>query len=94
MFCSLQMYAQKKSYMRYALSVSAGYDYRLTEWMAIGINYTGYQIGHSFDFEHSCNISDDTAKRIDYALVLPETLCKWKRWNSFSEHLSIYTIFL
>lgn len=46
----------EENYVRYALSVSAGYDYRLTEWMAIGINYTGYQIGHSFDFKHSCNI--------------------------------------
>ena len=44
----LAMYAQKKHYVRYALSVSAGYDCRLTEWMASGTNYTGYQIGHRY----------------------------------------------
>lgn len=46
----------ENNYIRYALSVSAGYDYRVTEYLAIGINYTGYQIGDNFDFKHTCNL--------------------------------------
>ena len=32
----------------YAISVAAGYDYQLTNFLAIGVNYTGWQIGFEF----------------------------------------------
>lgn len=37
----------------FALSFSAGYDYLLTDWFTIGINYTGYQIGR---YKNTCNL--------------------------------------
>lgn len=39
---------------RFAISVSAGYDYQLTDWLSIGVNYTGWQIG--YDYKNSANI--------------------------------------
>lgn len=39
---------------RFAISASAGYDYQLTKWLIIGINYTGWQIG--YEYKNSANI--------------------------------------
>lgn len=39
---------------RFAISVSAGYDYQLTDWLAVGVNYTGWQIG--YEFKSSANL--------------------------------------
>lgn len=39
---------------RFAISASAGYDYRLTDWLAVGINYTGWQIG--YEYKNSVNL--------------------------------------
>lgn len=33
---------------RFAISWSAGYDYRVNRWLAVGVNYTGYQIGYEY----------------------------------------------
>ena len=43
---------QEKS-TRFAISASAGYDYLLTKWLVIGINYTGWQIG--YEYKNSVN---------------------------------------
>lgn len=37
----------------YALSVSGGYDYQINNWLAAGVNYTGYRVGYSY--KNSCN---------------------------------------
>ena len=42
---------------RYAISVSAGYDYQLTDFLAIGVNYTGWQIGYEFKSSANAKIS-------------------------------------
>ncbi len=39
---------------RFAISVSAGYDYQLTKLVSIGINYTGWQIG--YEYKNSANL--------------------------------------
>ncbi len=39
---------------RYAISASAGYDYQLTRWLSVGVNYTGWQIG--YEFKSSANV--------------------------------------
>lgn len=39
---------------RFAVSASAGYDYQLTPWLALGVNYTGWQIG--YEFKSSANL--------------------------------------
>mgnify|MGYP002615751079 CR=1 FL=1 len=38
---------------RFAISVSAGYDYQLTKWLSVGANYTGWQIG--YEYKNSIN---------------------------------------
>ena len=38
---------------RFAISVSAGYDYQLTSWLCVGVNYTGWQIG--YEYKNSVN---------------------------------------
>ena len=40
--------------VRFAISVSAGYDYQLTDWLSVGVNYTGWQIG--YEFKSSANV--------------------------------------
>lgn len=37
----------------FALSFSTGYDYQLTDWLTIGVNYTGYQINY---YKNTCNL--------------------------------------
>lgn len=39
---------------RFAISASAGYDYQLTDWLSIGVNYTGWQIG--YEYKNSANV--------------------------------------
>lgn len=39
--------------VRFAVSASAGYDYQLTDWLSVGVNYTGWQIG--YDYKNSVN---------------------------------------
>ena len=36
-------------YTRWALTLAAGYAYRATDWLAVGINYTGFQVGRNFN---------------------------------------------
>lgn len=48
----VETYEEKST--RFAISASAGYDYQLTDWMSIGVNYTGWQIG--YNFKSSANI--------------------------------------
>ena len=38
---------------RFAISVSAGYDYQLTKWLSVCVNYTGWQIG--YEYKNSIN---------------------------------------
>lgn len=40
--------------VRFAVSASAGYEYQLTDWLAIGANYTAWQIG--YEMKNSANI--------------------------------------
>lgn len=37
----------------YAISATIGYDYQLNKWLAVGMHYTGYQIGYKY--KNSCN---------------------------------------
>ena len=39
---------------RFAISVSAGYDYQVTDWLVVGVNYTGWQIG--YEYKSSANV--------------------------------------
>lgn len=39
---------------RFAISVSMGYDYRVTDWLAVGVNYTGFQVG--YEYNNACNL--------------------------------------
>lgn len=32
----------------YAVSVTAGYDYQVTKWLSLGVNYTGWKIGTEY----------------------------------------------
>lgn len=38
---------------RFAISASAGYDFQVTKWLSIGVNYTGWQIG--YEYKNSVN---------------------------------------
>lgn len=42
---------------RFAISASAGYDYQFTDWLAIGINYTGWQIGYEYKNSFNAKLS-------------------------------------
>ena len=33
----------------WALTMTAGYDFRVTDWLAIGVNYTAFMIGTEYD---------------------------------------------
>ncbi len=33
---------------RFAISAAAGYDFKVTNWLIIGVNYTLYQVGYDF----------------------------------------------
>lgn len=48
----VKTYEEKST--RFAISASAGYDYQLTDWLSVGVNYTGWQIG--YEFKNSANI--------------------------------------
>lgn len=48
----VKTYEEKST--RFAISASAGYDYQLTDWLSIGVNYTGWQIG--YEYKNSANI--------------------------------------
>ena len=43
-----------ESATRFAVSASAGYDYRICSWLAVGVNYTGWQIG--YEYKNSANV--------------------------------------
>lgn len=42
-----------ESATRFAVSASVGYDYRICRWLAVGVNYTGWQIG--YEYKNSAN---------------------------------------
>jgi opacity protein-like surface antigen len=48
----VKTYEEKST--RFAISASAGYDYQLTDWLSIGVNYTGWQIG--YEYKNSANV--------------------------------------
>lgn len=48
----VKTYSEKST--RFAISASAGYDYQLTDWLSIGVNYTGWQIG--YEYKNSANV--------------------------------------
>lgn len=41
----------------YALSATAGYDYQINNWLAIGANYTGYRVGYSYKNSFNAKLS-------------------------------------
>ena len=43
--------------VRYALSVSFGYDFLLTEWVAVGVNYKGWQVGYEYTNSYNGKVS-------------------------------------
>ncbi|GAA6466102.1 hypothetical protein K220099C10_19480 [Bacteroides thetaiotaomicron] len=43
--------------IRFAISATAGYDYRVNNWLKIGINYTGYQIGYEYNNSFNAKLS-------------------------------------
>ena len=43
----------KEENTRFAISASAGYDYLILRWLAVGVNYTGWQIG--YEYKNSVN---------------------------------------
>lgn len=49
----LSVTTTKDNRTTFALSFSAGYDYQLTDWFTIGVNYTGYQLDY---YKNSCNL--------------------------------------
>lgn len=48
----VKTYEEKST--RFAISASAGYDYQLTDWLSIGVNYTGWHIG--YEYKNSANV--------------------------------------
>lgn len=42
---------------RYAISASAGYDYQLTGWLAVGVNYTLWFIGYESKNSYNAKVS-------------------------------------
>ncbi len=42
---------------RYAISASAGYDYQVSKHLAVGVNYTGWQIGYNYNNSYNAKIN-------------------------------------
>lgn len=38
----------ENEFTRYAVSATAGYDYQVTKWLSLGVNYTGWKIGTEY----------------------------------------------
>lgn len=48
----IKTYEEKST--RFTISASAGYDYQLTGWLSIGVNYTDWQI--SYEYKNYANV--------------------------------------
>ena len=42
---NIQIEENRYEETKWALSMTAGYDFRVTDWLAVGVNYSGFQVG-------------------------------------------------
>ena len=47
----------QQKYTKWALTTGAGYDFRVTDWLAVGINYTGFRVGNNYNNGYNLKVS-------------------------------------